>query len=317
MIVINEQSVFPDAIDPHIFFADADLENHSLLSAYYALLDAQDYTGASEYLESLQNESGGTVTSPISYYGAWLLNLYENALYAIESNMSQFVPENSKPKLVFHGSSAPTDPEFKHWVYCGLNPGIPSPPAPSTPDWWFNSPGVCPIDADGWQPELDSFGWNGYYELTNTNEGSTNTGIDAPEIQTAAEAQIQIPLYDANGNATAYTLRNIVSEEIGDIFEGDIGWALYNGDTLVEDWSMHLDWYYQTLDGIYLCCGADTMNYTDVRRGTSGTRHDVIYVCLIVKGSAFGSNSVSYKGNAIEMSQLSSRSLYLGPDWYT
>lgn len=117
MIPINEQSVFPDAIDPLIFFADADLDNRHYLDTYYALLISHDYVGASEYLQGLQTEIDGRVVSPIAYYGAWLLNLYENELFAIEDHMPDLVPENSKPKLVHHGRNESSDPAYTHWVY--------------------------------------------------------------------------------------------------------------------------------------------------------------------------------------------------------
>ena len=58
--------------------------------------------------------------------GAWVLNYYENMLFAIEDNMDQYVSPTMKPKLTFHSSTAPTDPEFKTWVYYDRSPGIPT-----------------------------------------------------------------------------------------------------------------------------------------------------------------------------------------------
>ncbi len=121
----NEQSVFPSDIDPLIFYSDADLDNHHYLAEYYNLIQNGNYLQASEYIQNIDQE--------VDFYGAWLLNLYENELYAIETNMDTYVSPDLKPKLTFHGSSEPTDSEFKTWVYCGIDPGIPEPITPPEP----------------------------------------------------------------------------------------------------------------------------------------------------------------------------------------
>lgn len=99
----NDQSVFPDQYDPLIFFSDADLDDANVYQQYYILYNAEQYSQASTFLNN----------SNVDFYGAWLLNLIENELYAIESNMSQFVDE--KPKLVAYSSTAPQG-DFKCWV---------------------------------------------------------------------------------------------------------------------------------------------------------------------------------------------------------
>lgn len=99
----NDQSVFPDQYDPLIFFSDADLDNSIVYQQYYTLYNAEQYTQASTFLNN----------SDVDFYGAWLLNLIENELYAIESNMSQFVDE--KPKLAAYSSTEPSG--YKCWVY--------------------------------------------------------------------------------------------------------------------------------------------------------------------------------------------------------
>ena len=127
--IIIENSIFPngpDAIDPLIFFSDADLNNYELLNQYYVLLNDHDYVGASEYIQSLETTQSGNRVSSVPYYGAWVLNYYENMLFAIEDNMDQYVSPTMKPKLTFHSSTAPTDPEFKTWVYYDRSPGIPT-----------------------------------------------------------------------------------------------------------------------------------------------------------------------------------------------
>ena len=114
----NEQSVFDNDIDPLIFYSDINLDNQHYLAQYYGLLESGDYVEASDYIQSIDVN--------VDFYGAWLLNLYENELYAIETNMYKYVSPQLKPKLSFHGISEPTDPEFKTWVYCNINPGIPN-----------------------------------------------------------------------------------------------------------------------------------------------------------------------------------------------
>ena len=127
--VIIEESIFPnnrESIDPLVFFSDADLDNIEILNQYYTYLNAGDYVGASNYIQSLETSQGGNQISPVSYYGAWILNYYENMLFAIEDNMDQYVSPTLKPRLTYHSSTAPTDPEFKTWVYYDRSPGIPT-----------------------------------------------------------------------------------------------------------------------------------------------------------------------------------------------
>lgn len=99
----NDQSVFPAQYDPLIFFADADLDNYTTYQQYYVLYNNGQYSQASSLLNN----------SDVDFYGAWLLNLIENELYAIEDNMDQFIDE--KPKLVAYSSTAPQG-DYKCWV---------------------------------------------------------------------------------------------------------------------------------------------------------------------------------------------------------
>ena len=307
----NEQSVFDNDIDPLIFYSDVSLDNQHYLAQYYNLIKSGDYVGASDYIQSIDEN--------VDFYGAWLLNLYENELYAIETNMYKYVTPQHKPKLTFHGSSEPTDPEFKTWVFCDINPGIPGPPAPSTPQWWFNSPGESPINDNGWEPCLGTYGWNGYYELTIIHEGSSNIGVNAPEIHSVQDIEaVRIPLVDSNGNETTYHLRFMFADELSPYFEDDIGLVLYNGDTVVKDWRLG---EYGTLNQVshyYLCIGVDTMDCIDYSQGQDPvSKHNILYACIIMEGEDFSQACVGYYGNAIDLTQLSSRGLYLSSDWYT
>lgn len=307
----NEQSVFDDAIDPLIFYSDINLDNQHYLAHYHNMLESGDYVEASEYIQDIDEN--------VDFYGAWLLNLIENELFAIETNMYKYVSPQLKPKLTFHGSEAPTDSEFKTWVYCGIDPGIPAPPTPSTPPWWINSPGESPIDASGWEPYLGTYGWNGYYELTIVHEGSSNIGVNAFEINTLQDIEsIRIPLVNNNGDETTYHLRFKFANSLDPYFEGDVGLALYNENTLVQDWSLS---EYGTLTQVsyyYLCIGADTMNCIDYTQAQTPTpKHNILYACLIMEGEISGQPCVGYYGNAIDLVQLSNRGLYLSSDWYT
>lgn len=109
----NEQSVFPDNIDPLIFYSDADLDNQHYLAHYYSLLESGDYVGASEYIQSIDED--------VDFYGAWLLNLIENELYAVENYIDQYITPEPKPKLVHHGANEPSDPAYTHWVYYNVS----------------------------------------------------------------------------------------------------------------------------------------------------------------------------------------------------
>ena len=92
-----EESVFPEEIDPLIFYQDASIERKPELAQYYAYLNENNFDAAKDYLAA----------STLDYYGAWLLNLIENRLYAIEDNMDEYVGE--KPNIVIHSAKEPHD----------------------------------------------------------------------------------------------------------------------------------------------------------------------------------------------------------------
>lgn len=92
-----EESVFPEDIDPLIFYQDASIERKPELGQYYVYLNENNFDAAKDYLAN----------STLDYYGAWLLNLVENRLYAIEDNVDEYVGE--KPKIVIHSAKEPHD----------------------------------------------------------------------------------------------------------------------------------------------------------------------------------------------------------------
>lgn len=86
----NTNSVFPNNIDPLIFFSDADLHNCEQLQHYYDLINENKFSQASNYMHN----------SDLHYYGADLLNLIENRLYATEEYCRDYVQD--KNILVIH-----------------------------------------------------------------------------------------------------------------------------------------------------------------------------------------------------------------------
>lgn len=101
--MIDITSRFPNSIDDLTFFQDISISQIPVMENYYKLLNAQNYTMASEYL----NNSG------VFFYGAWCLNLLENRLYAI----GNYVINLENLKLMEYRSSEPS----QDVVYDGMN----------------------------------------------------------------------------------------------------------------------------------------------------------------------------------------------------
>ena len=73
----NITTKFPSQIDDRVYFSDISISQISVMKQYYTLLNAGEYTKASELLEN----------SGVFYYGAWCLNLLENRLYEIGNHV--------------------------------------------------------------------------------------------------------------------------------------------------------------------------------------------------------------------------------------
>lgn len=71
---MKTESVFPAAVDELIFFQDIRLSDANKFTAYQTLLKNRRYAEATKYLHE----------SNLSYYGAWLFNLFENRIYAVQ-----------------------------------------------------------------------------------------------------------------------------------------------------------------------------------------------------------------------------------------
>lgn len=100
----NSESLYPEQIDPLIFYSDVDLNHADTIKQYQSLLSSGNYNTASEFLNN----------SDIDFYGAWLFNLIENELYAIETNADSIIGE--KPNFVFYGKEITEEPNHHHWV---------------------------------------------------------------------------------------------------------------------------------------------------------------------------------------------------------
>ena len=85
---------FPNSVDDRIFYNDINLEQLDILNHYKILLDASNYDGASNLLQ----------TSDIDYAGAWLWNLFELRIKATQ----EYLLIKEKPQLQIYSSTAPT-----------------------------------------------------------------------------------------------------------------------------------------------------------------------------------------------------------------
>ena len=86
---------FPQEIDSRAFFQDVDISQVPIMQEYYKLLNAGNYDMTSDLLNN----------SEVSFYGAWLLNMWENRLNAV----GEYVMKLEKPKLITYQSTEPTN----------------------------------------------------------------------------------------------------------------------------------------------------------------------------------------------------------------
>lgn len=101
------ESVFPAEIDPLIFYEDADIEHQPLLHAYYQYIINNRFQEAAEYINN----------TDLDFYGAWLLNLYENRLRAIEENIEMVI--GAKCQITTYYENEPTSiisMDCRSWV---------------------------------------------------------------------------------------------------------------------------------------------------------------------------------------------------------
>lgn len=89
----NTLSIFPEGIDSRIFFSDIDIDHISLMKQHQQLLSQNRFSESSALLDN----------SDISYYGAWLPNLFDDRIYNIE----RYIITKEKPKLTIYQTDEP------------------------------------------------------------------------------------------------------------------------------------------------------------------------------------------------------------------
>lgn len=96
-------SVYPEGIDPLIFYQDCDYDHKGILGEYYQLIINNHFEQAAELMHN----------SDIDYYGAWLLNMIEDRLRTTEENIDVWV--DAKPILTIRSATPPSN-HTAHWV---------------------------------------------------------------------------------------------------------------------------------------------------------------------------------------------------------
>lgn len=84
-MLCNSVSVYPDKIDPLIFFQDTALQKIRIADKYNALISQGKYEEANSFMSQQTN---------IFLYSADFFNLIENRIYALQSYLLTKEPEN-------------------------------------------------------------------------------------------------------------------------------------------------------------------------------------------------------------------------------
>lgn len=87
---------YPKSIDDRIFFQDVCIDKLDIMETYQRMIKAGSYSSASDYINKAN----------VSFYGAFLLNMLEVRLIAIENYV---VYEMEKPDIVTYTDTEPTD----------------------------------------------------------------------------------------------------------------------------------------------------------------------------------------------------------------
>ena len=87
---------FPNSIDDRIFFQDICIDNQDIMEKYQQFINSGAYTNASNYINNTN----------VSFYGAYVLNMLEERLIAIENYIAGTM---EKPDLVIYSDNEPTD----------------------------------------------------------------------------------------------------------------------------------------------------------------------------------------------------------------
>lgn len=100
----NTETKFPQYVDDRIFFQDINLAQTQTMKQYNLLLNAKNYTKASEFLND----------SEVFFYGAWLLNLFEKRLHAIYDYLADLPPK--EPLVTYQPFQSASPGDGTHWV---------------------------------------------------------------------------------------------------------------------------------------------------------------------------------------------------------
>ena len=95
------ETKFPTEIDKRQFFPDISRDQVYIMNTYNDYIANGEYEKASEFLNN----------SEVFFYGAWLLNMFENRLHAI----GDYLINTEKSKLTIYENSEPSD------LYEGMN----------------------------------------------------------------------------------------------------------------------------------------------------------------------------------------------------
>lgn len=101
-------------VDNRTFFSDVSISGVETLNKYIELIQAGDYTSASTLLN--EGTYDGAIYNEIDFFGAWILNLLENRLYAIENYLLS--GQREKPDLL---TISDTEPSDKSEGYCWIS----------------------------------------------------------------------------------------------------------------------------------------------------------------------------------------------------
>lgn len=94
----NFSTKYPTAIDDRIFFQDISIDKLDVMKRYQTFIAAGAYTNASDFINKAN----------VSFYGAYILNMLEERLIAIENYV---VHDMEKPDIVAYSDEEPTDVE--------------------------------------------------------------------------------------------------------------------------------------------------------------------------------------------------------------
>lgn len=279
------ESVYPQFVDPLIFYQDADIERYPFLNRYYELLRANDFDAAKTYIQSLD----------VDYYGAWLLNTIEKRLHATQENIDYWVGE--KPKLVIHKALEPAHSEFTDECRCwtgDLGKIV-------TDVFWHPNLNTNPMHAvDGtafyferYSP-TDPYYTEGMYALkpthverrgpTSSTYGTTNDpGISVFEVQSLRNQSLWFPLYDSLGSEADEHIRISLVADNPSLEYGHVTLkaSLYQNSTEIETSENYYITGSSTVSSdnhFYLFSGVDTI-YGDIQGNT--TISNVFYFGLI------------------------------------